>query len=198
LKNIWKFIFAISLPLAACMAHAQNADPHRSLKIQLDPAQTEIHWKVNGVPHTIHGVFKLKNGELLVNPESGLAQGEILLDATTEQGGTTRDRATVEQVLESNRYPGILFHPTQFKGKFPSKENSADTHLDGTLNVHGNDHPMQLALKIQVSGGAVTANGQFSIPYVDWGMKNPSTFFRRVGKQVDVQVTAKGSIQEVE
>jgi hypothetical protein len=33
---------------------------------------------------------------------------------------------------------------------------------------------------------------------VAWGMKNPSKFLLRVGKQVDIEVTAKGSIKQVE
>ena len=84
----------------------------------LDPAQTEIHWKLSGL-HTVHGTFKLKSGEFLFNPKTGLAEGEILVDATTgESGNAARDKRMQDEVLESNRYPAIFYHPTEIKGPF--------------------------------------------------------------------------------
>ena len=62
--------------------------------------------------HTTHGTFKLKSGELFFNPETGIAQGEILVDATTgESGNADRDQRMQNEVLESNRYPAIFYHP---------------------------------------------------------------------------------------
>lgn len=186
--------------LSTFLAQAQNpSSQNRSLKVQLDPAQTEIRWKVSAGLHTIKGAFRLKNGEFLVNPATGLAEGEILVDATTGQtAGAARDKQIQDEVLESNRYPGIFFHPTTFKDGFPAGEGSHDLVADGTFNIHGKDHPLQMPLKVQITSGTITATTRFTVPYVAWGMKNPSTFFHRVGKQVEVQVTAKGSIQQVE
>jgi hypothetical protein len=33
---------------------------------------------------------------------------------------------------------------------------------------------------------------------VEWGMKNPSRLLLRVGKQVEIEVSAKGTIKQVE
>lgn len=176
--------------LSAQLAHSQN----RSLKVLLDPAQTEIHWKLGGL-HTAHGTFKLKSGEFLFNPKTGIAEGEILVDATTgESGNPARDKRMQEEVLESNRYPAIFFHPTQIKGTFQSGDGTQELQAEGTFNIHGADHPLELPLKVQIAAGTVTATTRFTIPYVTWGMKNPSRFLLRVSKQVEVEVTAKGTI----
>ena len=96
-------ILAALVILGAQLALAQN----RSLKVLLDPAQTEIHWKLGGL-HPVHGTFKLKSGEFLFNPATGIAEGEILVDATTgESGNPDRDKRMHDEVLESNRYPAI-------------------------------------------------------------------------------------------
>jgi polyisoprenoid-binding protein YceI len=188
-------ILATLVILSAQLAQAQN----RSLKVVLDPAQTEIHWKLGGGLHPTHGTFKLKSGEFLFNPATGLAEGEILVDATTgESGNAARDKRMHEEVLESNRYPAIFFHPTQIKGPFKSGEGTQQLQGEGTFNIHGADHPLELPLKVQITAGTVTAATGFKVPYVAWGMKNPSKFLLRVSKQVEIEVTAKGTIKQVE
>jgi polyisoprenoid-binding protein YceI len=188
-------IIATLVIVGAQLAQAQN----KGLKILLDPAQTEIHWKLNGGLHTTHGTFKLKSGEFLFDPVTGVAEGEILVDATTgESGNAARDKRMQDEVLESNRYPAIFFHPTRMKGAFKTQEGTQELKGEGTFNIHGADHPLELPLKVQVGAGAVTASTQFTVPYVDWGMKNPSRFMLKVSKQVEIEVVAKGTIKQVE
>jgi polyisoprenoid-binding protein YceI len=187
-------IIAALVIISAQLALAQN----KGLKVLLDPAQTEIRWKLTGL-HATHGTFKLKSGEFLFNPATGVAEGEILVDATTgESGNAVRDKKMQDEVLESNRYPAIFFHPTRIKGAFKAGEGMQELVGEGTFNIHGADHPMDLPLKVQITGSTVTATTQFTVPYVDWGMKNPSKFLLKVGKQVEIEVTAKGTLKQVE
>jgi polyisoprenoid-binding protein YceI len=195
LRKLSKASFiAASVVLLGQLAQAQN----RSIRVVLDPAQTEIHWKLSGL-HPVHGTFKLKSGEFLFNPKTGTAEGEILVDATTgESGKAARDKRMQDEVLESNRYPAIFYHPTQIKGPFKAGEGTQNLTGEGTFNIHGADHPLELPLKVQISADTVTATTRFTVPYVEWGMKNPSRFLLRVGKQVEIEVSAKGTIKQVE
>ena len=192
-------IIATLIVLSAQIACPQNHGQNQGLKIVLDPAQTEIHWTLSGGLHTTHGTFKLKSGELVFNPATGVTEGEILVDATTgESGNATRDKRMQDEVLESNRYPAIFFHPSQIKGAFEAGEATQDLVGVGTFNIHGADHPLELPLKVKVVAGAVTATTHFTVPYVAWGMKNPSKFMFKVSKEVEIDLTAKGSIKQVD
>jgi polyisoprenoid-binding protein YceI len=207
LRKISKASFiAASVILLGQLAQAQN----RSIRVVLDPAQTEIHWKLSGL-HPVHGTFKLKSGEFLFNPKTGTAEGEILVDATTgESGNAARDKRMQDEVLESNRYPAIFYHLTEIKGPFKAGEGTQDLTAEGAFNIHGADHPLELPIKVQISAGlflsgplavkidTVTATTRFTVPYVEWGMKNPSRLLRRVSKQVEIEVTAKGTIKQTE
>jgi polyisoprenoid-binding protein YceI len=195
LRKISKASFiAASVILLGQLAQAQN----RSIRVVLDPAQTEIHWKLSGL-HPVHGTFKLKSGEFLFNPKTGTAEGEILVDATTgESGNAARDKRMQDEVLESNRYPAIFYHPTEIKGPFKAGEGTQDLTAEGTFNIHGADHPLELPLKVQITADTATATTRFTVPYVEWGMKNPSRLLRRVSKQVEIEVTAKGTIKQTE
>lgn len=181
--------------LLTCSVQAQKAS---SYKVTLDPAQTEIRWKVSGGLRPIHGTFQLKTGQLVFSPKTGIAEGEILVDATTgATGNSSRDKRMQDEVLESNRYPAIFFHPTTMKG-FKEGTSPQEVASDGTFNIHGADHEMQLPLQVQVNAGVMTVTTHFTVPYVEWGMQNPSRLFMKVGRQVEIDVSSKGTIKAAE
>ncbi len=189
-------ILCVQLIFCAQLALTQTHVQNKGLKVQLDPAQTEIHWQLGGL-HTTHGTFKLKSGEFFFNPATGVIEGEILVDATTgESGNADRDKRMHAEVLESNRYPAIFFHPSQLKGEFRQVEGDQQLVALGTFNIHGADHPLELPLTVQVTGSSVTATTKFAVPYVAWKMKDPSKFLFRVSKEVEIEVIAKGSIKQ--
>jgi polyisoprenoid-binding protein YceI len=48
-----------------------------------------------------------------------------------------------------------------------------------------------------LEGEQLTADTHFTIPYVSWGLKNPSTLFLRVNDTVDITIHAAGNIKLV-
>jgi hypothetical protein len=46
-------------------------------------------------------------------------------------------------------------------------------------------------------GNALSATTHFTVPYVEWGMKNPRGTFFHLGKTVQVDVSAKGTTRTV-
>src|ERR1700691_416459 len=141
-------IIAALVALIAPFAYAQNHGQNKGLKVVLDPAQTQIHWTLSGGLHTTHGTFKLKSGEVFFNPATGVGEGDVLGHATTgESGNAARDKRMQDEVLESNRYPAIFFHPSQIKGAFEAGEATQDLQGVGTFNIHGAHHPLDPTLQ---------------------------------------------------
>lgn len=60
--------------------------------------------------------------------------------------------------------------------------------------MHGGGHPLTLVVQAHLAGNHLTADTQFAVPYVSWGLKNPSTLFLRVNDTVDVAIHATGKI----
>ena len=169
----------------------------QSVTIHLDPSQTEIHWILNGNMHTVHGTFKLKGGLITFNPATGAAQGEIAVDLPTgESGNHSRDSRMQKEILESDKYPQAIFHPLKVTGTVVPGSGQNVT-IDGTFTIHGKDHPLRMEAKVDVNGHDAAATTHFSIPYVDWGIKDPSNFIFRVDKTVDLDIIAKGTIEGV-
>ena len=199
-------LLSVSL-LCASLASAQQTPSHakpsagipaRNIEIHFDPASTQIHFKVGSLLRDVRGTFQFKGGALAVDPDSTLAQGELLVDATTGRtGNAARDKEMQEEVLESKRYPSIFFHAEHLRGQVPKTDGSSDVIAEGMLNIHGADHPLQMKVHVVRVGNAVSATTHFTVPYVEWGMKNPRGTFSHLGRTAQVDVSAKGTIRTV-
>ena len=187
--SIYTFVAVFLCIALGPYVHAQKITVH------LDPAQTEIHWTVTDTLHTIHGSFKLKEGLMTFDPKTGMAEGELLVDANSgNSGSSARDKAMKKGVLETDRYPMVFFHPAKVTGEL-KPVNTQDMTVDGIFNIHGADHPLRMGVKVQLDGDKVIATTHFVVPYVDWGLKDPSNFVLKVGKDVSVDVVAHGTLE---
>lgn len=162
-------------------------------EFRLDPAQSSVKFTLGDVLHTVHGTFKVKQGALEMEP-TGKMTGQIVVDATSgDSGSGMRDRKMHKEVLESARYPEILFRPEQVEGNIPS-QGKASVMVRGMFSIHGADRQIRVPAQVETSGDHWTANVHFTIPYEKWGMKNPSTLFLRVSDTVDIDLMAAGSV----
>ncbi len=161
---------------------------------QLDPAQSHVDFTLGDILHTVHGKFQLKSGTLRFDTTTGQASGELVLDATTgDSGSNARDKKMKREILETDKYPTIVFTPEKVIGHVASSAGS-QVQLQGTMILHGQSHPMTLVVPLTVNGSNATADVHFDVPYVKWGLKDPSTLFLRVNKDVDIVVHAVGTL----
>ncbi|MDQ2834186.1 MAG: YceI family protein [Acidobacteriota bacterium] len=179
--------------LSAGIARAQTAASASTL--HLDPAGTSIRWTLKGNLHTVHGTFQLKSGLITFDPKTGAAQGEIIIEtASGASGEEMRDRRMQKDVLESTKYPEAIFHPDKVMGVVRAGRTQTAT-VEGTFTIHGADHPLTLQVQTSWNGDVVSAKTSFTVPYVAWGMKDPSTLMLRVGKEVQVEIDSRGSVE---
>ena len=62
--------------------------------------------------------------------------------------------------------------------------------VSGFLNLHGQDHPLKLTVNLQPKGTAAGLTTHFTVPFVAWGLKDPSSFIFRTDKEVILDVDA--------
>lgn len=183
---------------AGSLAFAQTSSQptRKQITVHFDSSQTQIHWTLSDLLHTVHGTFQLKGGVVTFDPATGAAEGELLVDLDSgNSGNKTRDGLMKRNVLETTTYPEAIYHPEKVSGSLKSGSTQQLT-VNGTFTIHGKDHPLQLIVSAQATDPAhLTATTHFVVPYVAWGMKDPSTLVLRVGKQVDVNVKAQGAVE---
>jgi polyisoprenoid-binding protein YceI len=178
---------ALALALAAPLL-AQE------VTVELDPVQTHIGFTLSDVLHTVHGTFKLKNGTIRFDPATGTASGLVVVDTTSgNSGNQARDRKMHKEILLSQQYPQMTFTPVRIQGQVvPQGESQVE--IQGVIRLDGKDHETVLTAHVQLAGDQLTATTNFVIPYVEWGLKNPSTFILRVSDKVDIDIHASGRV----
>ncbi len=170
----------------------------QEMTLELDPANTRIEFTLPATLHAVHGTFALKSGTIHFNPSAGSASGLVVVDATSGvTGNQGRDRKMHQEIIESPRYPEITFTPTKLSGKVELQGQST-VQMDGIFRLHGADHPVTLNLPVQAKETTLSARTHIVIPYVAWGLKNPSTFLLHVSDKVEVDIAASGRILAVQ
>jgi polyisoprenoid-binding protein YceI len=155
--------------------------------LRIDAAHTKVEFTLGDVLHTVHGSFTLKRGDLRFDM-AGKASGELVVDATSGQSGSeARDRRMHANVLESARYPEIVLRPDRVEGRVAA-QGASQVRLHGTFEIHGQAHEVVVPLEVDGEGGQFTVTGSFPVPYVKWGMRNPSTLFLRVSDTVVITI----------
>ncbi|HYM06269.1 MAG TPA: YceI family protein [Terriglobales bacterium] len=157
-----------------------------------DPAQAVADFTLSDPLHTVHGSFQGKRAEIHFDPASGKISGEIVFDATTGKSGSTdRDKKMHKDVLESARFPEISFRPDRVDGKVAAT-GASTVQVHGMFGIHGAEHEVTIPVTVKLEADHWEATAKFPVPYVKWGMKNPSILFLRVGSSVDIDFRAAG------
>ncbi len=176
----------------------QEALQRLDIQARLDPKRTQIRFTLGALLHTVHGTFALDPGAganvVAVDPVNGAATGRVTVAAASGQtGNAARDRDMQKSVLESAKYPRIVFRPEKLEGAL-GRDGTSQVTLTGTMQLVGGDHRFALPLTVTVQGNHFTATGRATVPYVAWGLHNPSNLILRVHKTVTLEIEAAGTI----
>ena len=189
-----KKTMVLALILFACSAAQGASIAKDEIVLELNPAQTEVNFTLPDVLHTVHGTFQLRGGTVRFNPATGAASGAVTVDvASGASGSPARDRKMHKEILESGRYPEAVFTPERVEGRF-SPEGVAELQVHGLFKIHGGEHEMVFQTRVETKGDQLVVNMHAVLPYVQWGMKNPSTFILRVSDKVQLDIHATGHI----
>jgi polyisoprenoid-binding protein YceI len=186
------FLLIATSPLPPAQA---NAAATSEIVLTLDPAQSKVHWTVDSTLHTVHGTFAIKSGAVHFDPETGQAGGEIVVYAPSgESGNNSRDKRMHKEILETAKYPDVIFRPTQVEGKV-GQSGTSDVKLGGVFSIHGADHDLTALVHAELMGDRWRGTGEFEVPYVKWGIKDPSNFLLKVKPVVNVELEMSGEVK---
>jgi polyisoprenoid-binding protein YceI len=160
----------------------------------VNPEQSAVGFSLGDVLHQVHGTFRIRSGIVQFNRGSSPMSGSIVVAAGSgKSGNDTRDHRMTVDILNAPQFTQATFSPTHLNGSIAATGDST-VEVDGVFILHGIPHDLTLPIRIHTDGKTCTAKAHVTIPYVKWGLKDPSTFLLRVNKDVDMEITLVGQL----
>jgi polyisoprenoid-binding protein YceI len=161
---------------------------------RVDPATSEVHFTLGASDHPVEGTFHVTSGDFTLDPQSGAMTGTVTVDATSgESGNKGRDKTMTTKQLKAQTYPTVTFAPSKFSGQVRDSADSSG-RVDGDFTLLGQAHPMTVPMTVHMEGDHFTATGNFMVPFVSWGVKDPSFMMLKVDKEVKIELKLTGTV----
>ena len=207
MRQQWFAVAVLAVGFVCCgvlpWSWSQTAIPS-SARYQIDPARSSI------VVHVfVGGLFSVFGHEHTIAARSfagnaGLASGligpatlEVAIDsgslAETSSQFSPEDRTKIDdtmhrQVLESDKYPQIIFKGTEVSIT-GANGREYNARIAGKLTLHGVTRAIAVNARAVVNGSTIQATGEFSVKHSDYGMKRISVAGGTVKVKDDIKIT---------
>jgi polyisoprenoid-binding protein YceI len=188
MKDLCRSAVLVSSLLLASSAFAQ----HQAFTV--DPNASQVAWTLAGTGHHVNGTFHVQSGSIDFDPTAHTISGSVVVAAGSGNSGEpSRDKKMNKEILDVEHYSDITFVPQKYEGTIALTGDST-IQVSGTFTLHGTPHDLSVPMQIHIDGGALTAKTHFTVPYVKWGLKDPSVFILKVAKDVDIDLTLTGRL----
>ena len=173
--------------LLAPAAFAQNQ------VFTINPASSQVKVTLNTTHEVVNGVFQVQSGTVAFDPATSKMSGLIIVAANGKTGNGSRDRKMDNDVLKTNQFATVSFEPRTYAGALAPTGESI-IQVTGTFTLLGRPHEITVPMQVHLDGGAANAKAHFVVPYVQWGLKNPSFLIWKAENDVAVDLNLVGTV----
>jgi polyisoprenoid-binding protein YceI len=187
MKSFAVFVLAVIFSPAALAQHQTfvvNADSS-AVKMTLKTT----HELVSGTFHIQSGAIEFDRG----NPK--MSGSVVVLAGSGKTGNDSRDKKMNKDILKVDQYTTVSFAPKTYSGTIAASGDST-IRVSGVFTLLGTPHDLTIPMQIHMDGSKATAKAQFVVPYVQWGLKNPSFLIWKAENDVGMDLNLIGQISD--
>ena len=183
-------IFA-TVAVALLFAHAAFAQRQT---FAVNPEASEVRMTLKTNHEIVNGTFHVQSGAIDFDRTAQKIGGSVVVAAGSgKTGNDSRDKKMDKDILKVDKYTTVTFVPKSYTGTIaPSGESTIQ--VSGVLSLLGTPHDVTIPMQVHLEGGKASAKAQFVIPYVQWGLKNPSFLVWKAENDVTMDLNLAGQI----
>jgi polyisoprenoid-binding protein YceI len=160
----------------------------------VDPDVSEVKMKLNTTHEVVSGTFHVQSGSIEFDRTAAKISGIVVVAAGTgKTGNESRDKKMNKDILKVDQYTTVSFAPKTYTGTI-SASGVSTIQVSGVFTLVGTTHDLSIPMQLYIDGSKATAKAHFVIPYVQWGLKNPSFLIWKAENDVAIDLSLSGNI----
>jgi len=181
--------FALALILAPG-AFAQ----HQTFVVNPDASEVKITLKTTH--ELVNGSFHVQSGSIEFDRGTPKMLGSVVvLAGSGKTGNDSRDKKMNKDILKVEQYATVSFEPKTYTGAIALSGDST-IQVTGVFTLLGTPHEITIPILVHLEGITATAKAHFVVPYVQWGLKNPSFMIWKADDDVAIDLFLAGRLSK--
>jgi polyisoprenoid-binding protein YceI len=182
-------VFAVAVLLApAALAQHQT--------FVVNPDASEVKMTLKTTHEVVNGTFHVQSGSIEFDRSTARISGSVVvLAGSGKTGNNSRDKKMTRDILKVEQYAAVSFEPKTYTGALaPSGDSSIQ--VTGVFTLLGTPHEITVPMLVHLDGESATAKAHFVVPYVQWGLKNPSFLIWKADNDVAIDLVLTGRLSQ--
>jgi polyisoprenoid-binding protein YceI len=182
-------VFALALILApAALAQHQT--------FGVNPDSSEVKMTLKTTHELVNGTFHVQSGSIEFDRSTPRMSGTVVvLAGSGKTGNGSRDKKMNKDILEIEKYATVSFEVKSYTGAIAHSGDST-IQVTGIFTLLGTPHEITVPVLVHLDGAGATAKAHFVVPYVQWGLKNPSFLIWKADNDVAIDLNLVGAISK--
>jgi polyisoprenoid-binding protein YceI len=182
-------VFAVAVLLApAALAQRQT--------FVVNANASEVKMKLNTTHELVNGTFHVQSGSIEFDRSTPTMSGSVVvLAGSGNTGNSSRDKRMNKVILQVDKYATVSFEPKSYTGTIAPQGDST-IQVTGIFTLLGTPHEITVPIVVHLEGATAVAKAHFVVPYIQWGLKDPSFLFWKADKDVAIDLNLVGAISK--
>jgi polyisoprenoid-binding protein YceI len=184
--------FAV-LALAVILAPVALAQ-HQTFAV--NPDASEVKMTLKTTHEVVNGSFHIQSGSIEFDRCAPKMSGSVVvLAGSGKTGNTSRDKKMNKDILEVEQHATVSFEPKSHAGVIAPSGDST-IQVTGRFTLLGTPREITIPMLVHLENSTATAKAHFAVPYIQWGLKDPSFLIWKADKDVAIDLLLAGRLSK--
>ena len=162
----------------------------------VNPDASEVKITLKTTHELVNGTFHVQSGSIEFDRNAPAMSGSVVvLAGSGKTGNDSRDKKMNKDILKVEQYAAVSFEPKTYTGAIALSGDST-IQVTGVFTLLGTPHEITIPILVHLEGTTATAKAHFVVPYVHWGLKNPSFLIWKADDDVAIDLILAGRLSK--
>jgi YceI-like domain len=181
------FVLLVMLAPAALSQHQTFA---------VSPDASEVKMTLKTTHELVSGTFHVQSGAIEFDRGTHNMSGSVvILAGSGKTGNDSRDKKMNRDILQVEQHETVSFEPKSYAGIIAPSGDST-IQASGIFTLLGTPHEIIVPIFVHIEGSTATAKAHLVVPYVQWGLKNPSFLIWKADNDVAIDLLLTGQLSK--